>query len=215
MSGTGDEPEGATPLDPDELDGLKFKHITTRAELNQLEQVNVQNGLSWLKRRRKGDILTEQFIRQLHRQLFGEVWRWAGIFRLTEKNIGADPLQVAVQLRELLDDARYWPENDTFPPLGAAARFHHRLVQIHCFPNGNGRHARVMADLYLTEYFEHAPIDWAAGHDLMKSNERREAYIHALRGADAGEYDQLLSFVGAHKVGQTSVQINTCNSTCF
>jgi Fic-DOC domain mobile mystery protein B len=163
----------------------------------------------------KGDILTEQFIRQLHRQLFGEVWRWAGIFRLTEKNIGADPLQVAVQLRELLDDARYWPENDTFPPLGAAARFHHRLVQIHCFPNGNGRHARVMADLYLTEYFEYAPIDWAAGHDLMKSNERREAYIHALRGADAGEYDQLLSFVGAHKVGQTSVQINTCNSTCF
>jgi Fic-DOC domain mobile mystery protein B len=197
VSGIGEEPEAATPLDSDELDGLKFKHITARSELNELEQVNVQNGLAWLKRRRKGEILTEQFVRQLHRKLFGEVWKWAGTFRLTEKNIGVDPFQIATQLRMLLDDAHYWAENDTFHALEAAARFHHRLVQIHCFPNGNGRHARVMTDTYLIGCLDHAPVDWAAGHDLMRSNERRDAYIQALRSADAGMYDQLLFFVGA------------------
>lgn len=198
MSVIGDEPHGATPLDPDELDGLRFKHVTTRTELNELEQVNVQRGLSWVKRRRKGEILSEQFVRELHRKLFGEVWSWAGDFRQTEKNIGVDPIQIAIQLRTLLDDALYWAENDTYAALEAAARFHHRLVQIHCFANGNGRHARIMADIFLEECLEHAPIDWAAGHDLLNSNVRRTAYIEALRTADAGIYESLLSFVGAN-----------------
>lgn len=197
MSSASDEPDGATLLDPDEFDGLKFTHVTTRAELDQLEQVNVQNGLSWLTRRRKSGVLSERFVRQLHSRFFGEVWRWAGKFRLREKNIGIDPVDIAVQLRVLLDDARYWAQNETFPPLEAAARFHHRLVQIHCFPNGNGRHARLMTDTYLKECLNHAVIDWAAGQDLIKSSERRDAYIQALRRADTGEYDQLLSFVGA------------------
>ena len=192
-----DEPDGATPLDPNELDGLKFKHITTHDELNELEQINIQNGLTWLRRRRNVDVLSERFTRELHRNLFGEVWRWAGKFRRTEKNIGIDPIQIAVQLRVLLDDARYWAENDVFPPLEAAARFHHRLVQIHCFANGNGRHARIMSDAYLKQCFGHPPIDWAAGQDLMGSNERRDSYISALRSADAGQYDPLLAFVGA------------------
>ena len=197
MSDIVDEPGSATPLDPDELDGLKFKHITTRDELNELEQVNVQNGLAWLRQRREAEVLSEQFVRELHRKLFGEVWRWAGSFRRTEKNIGIDPVQIGEQLRVLLDDALYWAENDVFPPLEAAARFHHRLVKIHCFPNGNGRHARIMADSYLKQGFNHVPIDWAAGHDLMNGNERRVAYIEALRNADAGVYEQLLAFVGA------------------
>lgn len=197
MSGVGEEPEGATPLDPDELRGLKFQHITKRGELDQLEQVNVQNGLQWLRRRRNQDALSEQFIRQLHRRLFGEVWEWAGTFRSTEKNIGIDPTQIAVRLHMLLGDARYWAENETYPPLEAAARYHHRLVQIHCFPNGNGRHARIATDEYLKRSFGHLPIDWAAGHDLMKSNERRDTYIAALRSADAGDYGPLLEFVGA------------------
>jgi Fic-DOC domain mobile mystery protein B len=197
MNGIGEEPEGATPLDPDELEGLKFKHITTRGELDELEQVNVQNGLQWLRRRRSRlDVLSERFIRDLHRRLFGEVWKWAGAFRLTEKNIGIDPVQISVQLRALLDDARFWVENQTYPPLEAAARFHHRLVRIHCFANGNGRHARIAADEFLKQYFEHPPIDWAAGHDLMKSNERRDAYIAALRAADGGDYGPLFEFVG-------------------
>jgi Fic-DOC domain mobile mystery protein B len=196
MTAIGDEPEGATPLDADEIGGLKFRHITTRGELDELEQVNIEGGLIWLGRRRKTDILTEQFMRELHRRLFGDVWKWAGQFRLTEKNIGIDPYQIAVQLRMLLDDARYWAEKDTFAPLEAGARFHHRLVQIHLFPNGNGRHARIAADAYITERFGHAPIDWAAGHDLQHTNERRDTYIAALRAADAGNYGPLLAFVG-------------------
>lgn len=197
MTGLGDEPDGATPLDSDELEGLKFRHVTTRGELNELEQANIESGLRWLQRRRKRDVLSEEYVRELHRRLFGDVWAWAGTFRLTEKNIGVDPIQIGVQLRALLDDARYWSEHQTYSPLEAAARFHHRLVQIHCFANGNGRHARIMADEYLREHFQHSPIDWATGHDLMQGNERRDAYIAALRMADRHNYDPLLRFVGA------------------
>ena len=196
MSNTIDEPDRATPLDPDEREGLKFKHITTRGELNEVEQANVQEGLLWLKRRRKKEVLSEQFVRELHKRLFGEVWRWAGGFRQTEKNIGIDPIYIGVQLRLLLDDAAYWAGNTTHSPIEAAARLHHRLVQIHCFPNGNGRHARIMADAYLAECYSHKAIDWAAGHDLMSSNKRRDAYIASLRSADTGDYTSLLSFVG-------------------
>lgn len=207
MTVIADEPEGSTPLEPDEIEGLKFKHITTRGELDQLEQVNIESGLVWLGRRRKADVLTEQFIRTLHRRLFGEVWKWAGEFRLTEKNIGIDPLQIGVQLKMLLDDARYWAENGTFSPLEAGARFHHRLVQIHLFPNGNGRHARIAADTYILDRFNHEPIDWAAGHDLQRSNERRNSYIAALRAADAGNYEQLLAFVNAQRSAASSIPI--------
>ncbi len=166
--------------------------------MNELEQVNVQNGLLWLRHRRsRQDVLSEAFILELHRRLFGEVWAWAGKFRLTEKNIGVDPIQISVQLRMLLDDARYWAEHDTYPSLEAAARFHHRLVQIHCFPNGNGRHARIMTDAYLQQRWNHPPIDWAGGFDLMKDNTRREDYIAALRAADALDFSSILKIVGA------------------
>lgn len=193
------EPDGTTPLDSDDLTGLKFRHITTRGELDEVEQANVVSGLQWLgRRRRKLDVLSEQFILELHRRLFGDVWRWAGSFRRTEKSIGVDPVQIGVQLRVLLDDARFWAEHETFTtPLEAATRFHHRLVKIHCFVNGNGRHARIATDAYLKAYFDYPPIDWAAGHDLAKNNERRNDYIAALRSADAGDYQSLLQFTGA------------------
>lgn len=197
MAPEADGAAGATPLDPDERDGLKHRHITTRGELDQLEQANIASGLAWLARRRKTDILTEAFMRELHRRLFGDVWRWAGTFRLTEKNIGIDPLDIPVQLRMLLGDARYWAEHRTFAPLEAAARFHHRLVQIHPFPNGNGRHARIAADVYLEECFGHGPVDWTAGYSLQSMNERRAQYIDALRAADAGDFGPLLAFVGS------------------
>ena len=191
------EPDGATLLDPDEREGLKFKHVTTRGELNELEQANIANGLLWLERRRKSDILTGEFMRKLHKRLFGDVWRWAGKYRWTEKTIGVDPTQIPVHLRILLDDARFWAENGTYPPLEAAARFHHRLVQIHLFSNGNGRHARIAANIYLQEYFDETPIEWAHGFDLMVDNERRKQYISALKAADRGELGLLLAFVGA------------------
>lgn len=191
-----DESEGATPLDPDEIEGIKFTHITTRGELDELEQANITQGLRWLARRRGGDILTDDFVRKLHARLFGDVWEWAGTYRQREKNIGIDPIQIAVQLWTLLGDARYWAVHNTYAPLEAGARFHHRMVQIHPFPNGNGRHARIAADVYLEDYFDHPLIEWASGFDLQADNERRDAYIATLRAADAGNLDPLLEFVG-------------------
>src|SRR5262245_25661140 len=97
---------GATPLDPDETQGLRQRHITTREQLNEVEQANIEAGLAWLNRQRRPDILSENFLCVLHRRLFGEVWEWAGAFRRTEKNIGVDPLEISIQLRMLLDNAR-------------------------------------------------------------------------------------------------------------
>ena len=187
-------PEGATPLDPDEIAGLKHKHVTTRAELDHLEQANIEAGLQWLKHARKVDPLDEHFLRTLHKHLFGDVWDWAGQFRTTEKNIGVDPRQIAVQLRMLLDDVRYWIQHGTFPATEVALRFHHRLVQIHLFANGNGRHARIAADLVLTKILKTNPIDWTAGHDLQAMNDRRKEYIAALQAADGHSYEPLMRF---------------------
>lgn len=188
--------DGATPLDADELEDLKFPHVTTRGELDHLEQANIEAGLLWLNRRKNPDILNEQFVRNLHKRLFGEVWRWAGSYRLTEKDIGVTPIQIAAQLRDLLVDARYWVNNSTYSPVEGAIRFHHRLVYIHPFPNGNGRHARIMADALLEKIHKTQAMDWSGGSDLQRMNERRKQYIAALRAADGGEYGPLFIFVG-------------------
>lgn len=189
------EPEGATPLNLDERQGLKFLHITTRHELDELEQTNIEQGLVWASRRQNSDIFDDAFIRTLHKRLFGKVWSWAGEYRLREKNIGIDPLQIPTQLRLLLDDARYWMQHNVYAPLEAAARFHHRMVQIHPFPNGNGRHARIAADILLEKAYSHPPIAWASGFDLQADNARRKAYITALRAADSKDFQLLLNFV--------------------
>lgn len=189
------EPDGATPLDPDERQGLKFPHITTRGELDELEQANIEQGLAWVSRRRRVDIFDHTFNRLLHRQLFGEVWRWAGEYRRTEKNIGIDPRQIGEQFRLFLGNARYWVENDVYPVNELAVRFHHRMVQIHPFPNGNGRHARIATDLLLEKCYQRPAIAWASGFDLQADNERRTAYIEALRAADRGDFDPLQMFV--------------------
>jgi Fic-DOC domain mobile mystery protein B len=188
-------PDGATPLDPNEIGGLKFKHITTREELDELEQANIESGMRWLARYRS-DVITDAFAVTLHSRLFGEVWDWAGSFRQTGKNIGIDPIYIRVELRALMDDARYWAGHKTYPASEAAIRLHHRLVQIHPFPNGNGRHARIMADTVLARVYDAPPIDWAGGHDLGKLNERRTAYIAALRAADRGDIGPLIAFIG-------------------
>ncbi len=187
-------PEGATPLDPDELGGLKFRHITTRVQLDELEQANIEAGLRWVARQRR-DVLTDDFVLTLHKHLFGEVWDWAGTFRKTGKNIGIDPIRIPVELRTLMGDAKYWADSKTYTPSEAAVRLHHRLVKIHPFPNGNGRHARIMADTVLDRVYGTKPIDWAGGHDLQKMNERRTAYIAALKAADQDDIRPLMAFV--------------------
>lgn len=188
---------GATPLDPDEVEGLLHPHVTTKRQLDELEQANIQEGLLWLERQRKPELLSETFIKRLHVNLFGKVWTWAGQFRWAEKNIGVDPLTIPAQLRTLLDDTRNWIENDTYQPLEIAARIHHRMVWIHLFPNGNGRHARIFADALLTRQLGHKPIDWSAGESLLVTIQRRDEYIHALREADKHNIAPLLRFVGA------------------
>jgi Fic-DOC domain mobile mystery protein B len=195
MSGMTESPDGTAPLDPDERDGLKFRHVTTREQLDELEQANIESGLRWLARAR-GDVLTDDFAVTLHKRLFGDVWSWAGTFRKTGKNIGIDPIHIPVELRTLMDNARYWVEHRTYPAAEAAVRFHHRLVQIHAFPNGNGRHARIMADAILVRIYNARPIDWAGGTDLQKMTERRASYIAALKMADRGDVTALLRFIG-------------------
>ncbi len=196
MSDLLDKPTGATSLDPDEIEGVRHKHITTRGELDELEQANIVEGMQWLKKQKNPHVLTETFVCELHKRLFGKVWKWAGNFRRTEKNIGIVPSQLAVQLRQLLDDTNYWIEHGTWSSKELAARFHHRLVYIHLFPNGNGRHARIMADAILTKLLNEPPIDWAGGFRLEQMNQRRDQYIAALRAADRHDLSKLLKFVG-------------------
>ena len=184
---------GATPLDPDEARGLIPGHIRTQAELNQWEQANVLEGSTWALRSRERDFLSEAFVRELHRRMFGNTWRWAGTFRTTGKNIGVDSTQIVVKLRDLLHDARYWLEHRTYEVDEIAARFHHRLVAIHPFSNGNGRHARLMTDVLLKRRGA-AAFAWG-GANLETAGDARDRYLAALRAADAGDYAQLLAFV--------------------
>jgi len=187
-------PQGATPIDLDEADGLKIKHITTREELNRFEQENIYEAMEWLKVRRKNDLLTEKFVKLLHKKMFGKVWRWAGIFRRTGKNIGVEWAQIPAYLRNLLLDARYWVEHKTYSADEIAARFHHKLVWIHLFPNGNGRHARLMTDVLVETVLKQKSFTWNA-KNIDAIDAGRNEYLAALRKADVGEFSALLRFV--------------------
>jgi Fic-DOC domain mobile mystery protein B len=193
---TNENVDGATPLDPDELAGLKFKHITTRSQLDELEQANIVAGLLWLKKNSaRDDVLTIHFAMDLHKALFKKVWTWAGTFRLTEKNIGIDPSHVPVALRNLLDDLSAWVEFKSYPPIESVLRFHHQLVKIHPFPNGNGRFSRIYADIIAEKYFAIKPVQWG-GRNLDKMTQTRKDYINSLRAADAGDLSLLLGLYG-------------------
>lgn len=187
-------PEGATPIDEDEKEALLIPHITTLEELNEWEQRNITDAYSWLDSTRRKDIVSEDFIRTLHKKMFGKVWKWAGTYRQSDKNIGVDWSQIPIHLRQLLDDVRYWIDKETYPADEIAARYHHRLVQIHLFPNGNGRHARVITDVLLEKKFEKKPFTWGSGN-LLEESEIRDRYIQALRSADEHDYKPLLQFV--------------------
>jgi Fic-DOC domain mobile mystery protein B len=188
----GPEPYGATPLGPDEMLGLKLAWVTTREDLNAAEQANILEGLNWSRRRTRTDLLTEQFVRRLHVAMFGLVWRWAGDFRQREVNIGVAPHTIPVALRDLVDDVRFWIENGTFPPDEIAVRLHHRMVLIHPFPNGNGRHTRMMADLVAGRLGQ-PPFTW--GSTILDApGDVRRRYIESLRRADDHDIGPLLAF---------------------
>lgn len=187
---------GATPLDPDEKAGLKFPHITTRGQLDELEQANILQGMIWLNSQSSENMLTQEFMRQFHNKLFGDVWAWAGKYRKTEKNIGIDPFQISVSLENLINDALAWIEFGIYNPIEAVLRLHHQLVKIHPFPNGNGRFSRLYADAIGGNFFNVQPIKWG-GRQLDNTSKTRTLYIEALRAADGGDMASLLKLYGS------------------
>ena len=189
-----DYPEGATPIDPDETQGLLLPHIRTRAELDRWEQENISEAEDAVLGRKQKDVLTEKYVRNLHRRMFRTVWRWAGDFRRSEKNIGIEWTKVPVALHQLFQEVNGWLEYQSYPPDEIAARFHHRLVAIHAFPNGNGRHARLMADLLLVHLLGQEQFTWGQ-ENLTNAGECRRRYIESLQAADRQDYRPLLAFV--------------------
>lgn len=186
---------GQTPLDDDEKEGLLIPTVATRTELDEFEQQNIEEAMLWLTGRtlKAETIFAEKFVRQLHERMYGSVWNWAGDFRKTNKNLGIDKWQIPVALRELCNDAAFWLEQKVFPPDEIAIRFKHRIVCIHCFSNGNGRHSRLMADVIVEKIFALPVFTWGAGN-LIRQNEAREKYLTALRTADRGDFKPLLDF---------------------
>lgn len=195
MSDVFEQPDNAaTPLTPEEMRDLIPAHIAYRRELNEAEQENIARAQEWALSRRR-DMVSEKFVKDLHRQMFGDVWRWAGRFRTSDRNIGIAHWEIPVALRQLLDDTRAWIEFATYQPDEIAVRFHHRLVQIHPFPNGNGRHSRLMADL-MAMSFGHERFSWGR-ESLRDAGAMRQRYIAALQAADIHVMGPLLAFARA------------------
>jgi len=184
-----------TPLDEEEKDGLLIKTISTRGDLDEFEQLNIEEAEIWLLKTKLdiSKILSEEFIRELHSKMFGNVWRWAGSFRKSNKNIGVDKFEIPIHLRNIIDDTKYWIDHKTFSEDEIVIRFSHRLVQIHLFPNGNGRHSRLIADVLINKGFGKKEFTWSST-DIASAGSVRSSYIRALRNADAGEFIDLIAF---------------------
>jgi Fic-DOC domain mobile mystery protein B len=191
MIGPVDTDDHATPLTPAERDELIPTHITLRSELNELEQQNIATADTWAFSR-KHYIFRERFLKTLHRRMFNRVWRWAGKFRTTERNLGVKPHLIETELRKVIDDARYWVENKSYPPDELAVRFHHRLVSVHPFPNGNGRWSRLVADMLIVR-IGGSRFSWG-GADLKTAGKARDGYIAALHAADKHDLGPLIAF---------------------
>ena len=184
--------DNSTPLTAEEKNGLKLKWVTLRSELNEAEARNIAQAQLWLAANKKKDVCSDTFLRKLHKKMFCDVWVWAGEYRITERNIGVAPYQIPMKLMQLFDDLNFWIDNKTYSNHEIAVRLHHKLVQIHPFPNGNGRVSRLMADLVLRK-LEGKTLYWG-DTNLVDVSEVRRKYIDALRKADAGDYTDLLNF---------------------
>ncbi len=186
-----DDDEANTPLTGEEREQLIPSYITMRAELNEAEHINIARATRWLFSKKR-DILSDTALRELHRRMFSDVWRWAGQYRTSARNIGIDAYRIAPELRQLVDDVNYQISHQSFEPDEIAVRFSHRLVCIHAFANGNGRHSRLVAD-YLTMQLGKARFSWG-WNNLVDANETRQAYVSALRLADQNDISALIAF---------------------
>lgn len=188
--------EGETPLEEDEIRGLLIPGISNKKKLDEFEQKNIEEAVLFFRKKRNislEEFLSENFIKKLHIKMFYGVWSWAGKFRKTEKSIGADPNIISIEVKKLLDDCFYWIANTVFSKEEIAIRLKHRLVKIHLFNNGNGRHSRLLADLMMEKVFKLPSFSW--GHDdLYVDSSARKLYLKALRRADLDYYDELLVF---------------------
>lgn len=186
------EEDGNTPLTHEERLGLIPSYITLRSELNEVEQINITEGERWAFSRSR-NVLDEAFLRELHRRMFGQVWKWAGKYsKENNRRIGSDSFMIAVDLHAHLGEASYWIQNSSYPPDEIALRFHHRLTQIHPFPNGNGRFSRTAADL-LAVQMNQPRFTWGLAN-LLEPGAARRHYIDALRAADGHVIEPLLAF---------------------
>ena len=192
MSDLYNEPDDATPLSPEERNGLIPAHVALRRELNELEQQNIIQANLWAFQRKR-DLFSETFARSLHRRMFDQVWRWAGDYRTTDKNIGVPHWSIQTRLNQALDNASYCVEHHSYPSDEIAVRFHHALVFIHPFPNGNGRWSRLMADLLVVS-LGGGRFTWGGGGALRSADETRRAYVAALRAADNHDFTPLIGF---------------------
>ena len=189
--------EGQSALTEEEKEGLKIKSISTHEELDEFEQKNIEMAHEWLfgKKITLDSLLSVEFIKELHRRMFGNVWLWAGTFRRSGKNIGkVDWTQIPIEIKKLIEDCNYWISHKIFSDEEIAVRLSHRLVWIHPFPNGNGRHSRLMADIMMERIFNKPHFTWS-GKDLRSDNEMRDEYLAALHEADDGSFARLINFV--------------------
>lgn len=188
--------DGATPIDPNELLGIIPSHFTLQSQLNEWEQANITEAELWLAKQKLNNpqkILSASFLLKLHKKMFNKTWRWAGQFRKSNKNIGIDWPHISHHLQLLLGDVSFQLQHASYMVEEVVARFHHRLVAIHLFANGNGRHARLSADVLLLS-LNQPRFTW--GKNSLSENSRiRKTYITALKAADNGNYEMLLDFV--------------------
>jgi Fic-DOC domain mobile mystery protein B len=167
-------------------------------ELDELEDVNIQNGLEWLNRQKTDDYLSIDFICKLHEKLFSDVWKWAGKFRTAEVNISKyRPYDVGPQLKNFFEDAKVWITSGQMSWDEISAEMHHRLVTIHPFPNGNGRTTRIYTE-YVQKRNNQEVTSWNAAL-AHQPKRRRESYIKALRDADKGDFTLLIEFMKEKK----------------
>jgi Fic-DOC domain mobile mystery protein B len=199
MALTGAHARGATPLGPEDLRGLNLTHITTYGDLNEAEAANIISGQEWALRARINNLtamLTDEYLQRLHAKMYGAIWKWAGNYRKHDTNLGTQHPLIRTDLRQFFDDARYWVEHHSFDPTEIAIRTHHRIVKVHPFPNGNGRHSRMLADVLLIRHFKIDRLPWGGG-TLSNTDPNRTTYINALRDADGGDYAPLIAFARA------------------
>ena len=186
---------GQTPLEEEEKEGLVVKHITNKKELDEFEQHNIEKAVEWTmgKRLTIGNVLNEGFVLDLHKRMFGEVWKWAGKFRTSDKNIGIDKLLIPTHLYQLNEDCKYWIENKTYEPDELAIVYMHRIVSIHPFAIGNGRHSRLMADIIIEKLLGGKLFTWGKVNLYQNCNERTN-YIDSIKLADTGNIKPLIEF---------------------